>query len=68
MEKENHKRSSEGPKVKDVRYERHSANAADPDPKKGGHAGWGRPGEGYDEDNIDKNDPNYDEEEEKEVN
>ena len=40
MEKEDHQRHKEGGKVKDVRYERHSANDTDPNPKKAGHGGW----------------------------
>lgn len=62
MEKEDHRRLSDGPKNKDTRFDRHSANGTDPNPKKGGHGGWGTYNDA-DADAIDKNDPNYDEEE-----
>ena len=64
MEKEDHRRNSDGPKNKDAKYDRHAANGASLNPKKGGHGGWGT----YNDDEvdvIDKNDPNYDEEDEK---
>jgi hypothetical protein len=65
MDKEDHQRHSEGHREKDVRLDRHSASGADPNPKKGGHGGWGTGVEGYDESNLDPNDPNYDAEEAK---
>lgn len=63
MEKEDHHRHSEGAKDKGARPDRRSANGTDPEPKKGGHGGWGRLDENDEVDVIDKNDPNYDEEE-----
>lgn len=66
MEKPDHKRHDEGPKMdKDTRLDRHSANGTDPNPKKHGHGGWGVEGEEYPEDRLDPNDPNYDAEEAK---
>lgn len=41
MEREDHKRSNEGKKDKNQRLDRHSAMGVDPNPKKGGHGGWG---------------------------
>lgn len=65
MEKADHKRHDEGPRDKDARLDRHSANSTDPNPKKGGHGGWGKPGEEGEADRIDPNDPNYDPEDAK---
>jgi hypothetical protein len=65
MEKEDHKRSAEGQKTKEERLDRHSASGTDPNPKKGGHGGWGVPGADYPEVTLDPNDPNYDAEEAK---
>jgi hypothetical protein len=62
MEKEDHQRYNEGHKVKNVRYERRSANGVDPDPKKGGYGGWGKLTELDGIECLDENDPNYDEE------
>ena len=65
MEKEDHKRHSDGPKEKNVRLDRHSANGTDPGPKKGGYAGWGTMEDDLAVEVVDKNDPNYSDEDEK---
>ena len=59
MEKENHKRYSEGQKEKNVRLDRHSANGTNPEPKKGGHGGWGTYEDDLAVDVVDRNDPDY---------
>jgi hypothetical protein len=65
MDKEDHKRSSEGKKDKPERLDRHSAMGVDPNPKKGGHAGWGVEGETGAPQVADSRDPNYNSDEER---
>ncbi|CAG9334958.1 unnamed protein product [Blepharisma stoltei] len=65
MDREDHKRSVEGKKDKDARLDRHSAQGVDPNPKKGGHGGWGTYNESEAIEVADRGDPNYDPEEEK---
>lgn len=65
MEREDHKRSIEGKKDKEAKHDRHSAQGVDPNPKKGGHAGWGTLDQSEGLDVIDPADPNYEPEERK---
>lgn len=64
MEKEDHKRSQEARGDKNARLDKQSASGLDPNPKKGGHGGWGVEGEtGAVAD--DPSDPNYNSDEER---
>ena len=65
MEKEDHKRSKEDRSDKNARLDKHSATGMNPDPKKGGHGGWGVEGETGSVDVVDRNDPNYNSDEER---
>ena len=65
MDKEDHRRSSDGPKDKDAKHDRHSGTGLDPNPKKGGHGGWGVAGREELVEAVDPNDPNYDPDEHK---
>lgn len=69
MNKEDHKRTHDDRKVKDFRFDRHSAMGVDPNPKKAGYGGWGELGmEAYEDYAIlDPRDPNFDSEGEEEV-
>ena len=64
MEKEDHKRTKEDRTDKNARLDRHSSTGKDPEPKKGGHGGWGVEGETGVVEIADKNDPNYNSDEE----
>lgn len=64
MEKEDHKRSKEQRSDKNERLDRHSASGLDPNPKKGGHGGWGVEGETGAIEVVDPKDPNYNSDEE----
>jgi hypothetical protein len=65
MEKEDHKRTSEGKKPKAERLDRHSAMGVDPNPKKGGHNGWGVDTQTGSVEVLDRNDPNFNSDEER---
>jgi len=65
---EDHKRRDDGKREKDTRLDRHSAMGVDPNPKKGGHGGWGEAGIESDDFAItDPRDPNHDSGGEEEV-
>lgn len=67
MEKEDHKRSENKPKNKDVSHDRHSRMGVNPNPKREGHGGWGV--EGRDEEALEiagPDDPLYDPDEDEE--
>ena len=65
MEKEDHKRSQESRGDKNARLDKQSASGLDPNPKKGGHGGWGVEGETGAIEVNDPNDPNYNSDEER---
>jgi len=44
---------------KNIRLDRHSGMGVNPEPKKGGSKGWGKPGEDEGPEVLDERDPNF---------
>jgi len=63
MEKEDHSRVKDTREDKAVSHDRRSRMGVDPNPKKGGHGGWGNYQESDPIEYADKGDPNFDPEE-----
>ena len=63
MKKEDSKRSPNMKIDKHIRLDRKNSSGLDPNPKKGGHGGWGVEGDRDYYDIVDRNDPNYDSDE-----